>query len=74
VRKQTQRIERGHVMSDTVPRINIDVPAELHTRAKLVVVKKGQGWTLKRAVIEALTDWVKHAEAEGQGEGRRRRR
>jgi predicted HicB family RNase H-like nuclease len=57
-------------MSVTVPRVNIEVPDELHTRAKLCAVKKGI--TLKAAVIEALEVWVLHAE-QGDGEPPRRR-
>jgi predicted HicB family RNase H-like nuclease len=59
-------------MSATVPRVNVEVPDDLHRRAKLAAVKKDM--TLKAVVIQALEHWVAIAEHEDGDERRRGRR
>lgn len=55
----------------SVTRVNQEIPDELHTRAKLLSVRRGQ--SLKAWVEEAIREAVERQEAE-QAEAERRRR
>lgn len=49
-------------MSEPVPRLHVDISAELHKRAKLAAVERDE--TLKALIIEAVERLVDEHEAE----------
>lgn len=50
-----------------VPRLHIELPAELHKRAKIAAVQRGV--TLKAFVIQALEQAVQQEQEAGQEQG-----
>lgn len=38
--------------------VNGEIPEELHTKLKVAVAQRGRGFTMRKAVIEALRMWV----------------
>ena len=49
-------------MSDSVPRLHVDIDHELHRRAKIVAARKEL--TMKKLIEDAVTEFVVRAEAE----------
>jgi predicted transcriptional regulator len=52
-------------MSDAVPRLHVDIDAELHRRAKIVAARRDL--TMKKLITEAVEQFVEEAE---EDEGR----
>jgi predicted HicB family RNase H-like nuclease len=57
-------------MSDAVPRLHVEIDAELHRRAKIAAVERDE--TLKALVVEAVERLVDAHEAEVSRKGRKR--
>jgi predicted transcriptional regulator len=51
-------------MSGAVPRLHVEIEADLHRRAKVVAALRDL--TMKRLITEAVEAYVERAEAEGQ--------
>jgi predicted HicB family RNase H-like nuclease len=49
-------------MSDSVPRLHVDIGPELHRRAKITAARRGL--TMKALIAKAVEEYVEQAEAE----------